>query len=102
MEEKLLNLWNNHRTVAVILGLLLLPLTLLMLGLKVYMLLNEKAAENSLKDAQKKDDKLSAEESELKKKADEAMAEANKAAQRVVNRHEEDAVDLDWNKKRND
>jgi len=52
--------------------------------------------------AKEQDKKLSAEEDALKKAADTSLAEADKAAQRIQNRHEEGAVDMDWNKKRDD
>lgn len=102
MEERLLNLWNTQRIICVLLGMLLLPITLLILGIKIYILLNERGAKNSLSDTQKKDDVLSKEADELKEKANQALSEANKAAQRIENRHSENVVDLDWNKKRND
>jgi hypothetical protein len=100
--EFLEKMWTNHRTATIIVGVLLLPITLAIIGLKIYMALNMKAAENSLKDAQKTDDKLAAKEDELKKQADAAVAAADKAAQRIENRHEDGAVDMDWHTKRKD
>lgn len=95
-------MWQNHRTVTIVLGVILLPITLAIVGLKLYMLFNAKAAENSLKDAEKKDQKLAAEEDALKKQANQAVAEADKAAQRIENRHADDDVDMDWHTKRKD
>jgi len=38
----------------------------------------------------------------LKKQADASLVQADKAAQRIENRHEEGAVDPDWHTKRKD
>jgi hypothetical protein len=100
--EKLEKLWQTQKTICIILGIILLPITLLIIGTKLYMMYNEFAAKKSLEGAQKKDDKLAAEEDALKKASDGALKEADKAAQRIEDRHADDAVDLDWNKKRND
>jgi uncharacterized protein YoxC len=100
--EKLTDLWNNHRTFVIIVGLILLPITIAILVIKFYMTSNVKAAEASLNTAQKTDDGLKAQEDGLKKEADQAVNEADKAAQRIEDRHNEGAVDLDWNTKRKD
>ena len=100
--EFLENMWKNHRTATIVIGVLLLPITLAILGIKIYMALNLAGAKKSIENAQKKDDQLSAQEDALKKQADAAQREADKAAQRVEDRHNDGGVDMDWNKKRND
>ena len=100
--EFLENLWKNHRTMAVILGVVLLPITLAIIGLKIYMALNLAGAKKSLDKAEATDVKLAGEEDALKKQANQAIAEADKAAQRIDNRHADDAVDMDWHTKRKD
>lgn len=102
MLEKIEKLWETQKTICIILGIILLPITILIIGTKLYMAYNEYAAKKSLDDTQSKDDKLAAEEDELKKQANDALKEADKAAQRIENRHNDGGVDLDWNKKRDD
>lgn len=96
------NMWQNHRTLTIVLGLVLLPITLLLIGLKLYMAFQVNQAHKEVQEAKDKDKKLEAEEDALKKAADASLAEADKAAQRIENRHEEGAVDMDWHTKRKD
>lgn len=96
------NMWTNHRTATIVLGVILFPIAIAIIGLKIYMAMNMAAADKSIKEAQKKDDVLSAEEDALKAQAGQALNEADKAAQRIENRHEEDSTDLDWQNKRKD
>jgi hypothetical protein len=102
MMAKLESLWINHRTLTIIIGLVLLPITLAIVGMKIYMLLNVKGAAKSLENAQKKDDVLSAEQEALVAAANEAIRDADEAAKRISNRAKEETVDLDWHTKRKD
>ena len=95
-------MYEEHKTLTIILGLLLLPITLAIVGIKLYMTFNANAAAKSIENAQKKDDTLAAQEDALKKQADASVAEADKAAQRIEDRHAEGAADLDWETKRKD
>lgn len=101
MLEKLEKLWATQKTVCIILGLILLPITLLILGTKLYMMYNEYMAKSSLDKAQKEDNKLAAEEDALKQASNQALSEANEAASRIEDRKKEE-VDLDWHTKRKD
>lgn len=101
MTEKLMKLWETQKTMCIILGILLLPITLAIIGYKVYSWWNGFAAKKSLDEAQKKDDKLAAEEDSLKKAADSFTSKADEAAKRIEDRKEEE-VDLDWHTKRKD
>ncbi len=96
------NMWQNHRTATIIIGVVLFPIAIAIIGLKLYMMFQVNAAHKEMEKAKEQDKKLSAEEDALKKAADTSLAEADKAAQRRENRAEEGAVDMDWNKKRND
>ncbi len=100
--EFLEKMWANHRTATIVIGVLLLPITLAILGIKIYMALNLAGAKKSIEEAQKTDNRLAAEEDALKKAADKTLSEADKAAARIDNRHEDGGVDMDWNKKRDD
>ena len=97
--EKLAKLWETQKTICIILGIILLPITLMIIGTKLYMIYNEFMAKKSLEGAQKKDDTLSAQEDALKKAADSTMSEADKAAKRIEDRKNEE-IDMDWNKKK--
>ena len=99
MLEKLEKLWQTQKTICIILAIVLLPITVFILGIRLYMIYNEFAAKKSLEGAQKKDDDLAAEEDSLKKASDSAVVEADKAAERVEKRKDEE-VDLDWHTKR--
>lgn len=101
MLEKLEKLWETQKTICIIIGVILLPITLLILGTKLYMMYNEFAAKKSLEGAQKKDDKLAAEQGALVKASDSAVAKADEAAERIEDR-KNDEVDLDWHTKRKD
>lgn len=96
------NMWKNHRTATIIIGVILFPIAILLIGLKLYMAFQVNQAHKEVQDAKDKDKKLGAEEDALKKAADASLADADKAAQRIENRHEEGAVDLDWQNKRKD
>ena len=96
------NLWTNHRIIAIILAVVLLPITLGILGLKLYEMFNNTSAKKSLESAQNSDNKLAQKEDELKKQANASVAEADKAAQRIEDRHTNEEVDLDWHTKRKD
>ena len=99
--EFLNKLWTEHRTLAIILGLVLLPLTLLLIGIKLYMAFQVNAAHKEVEKAKSEDKKLEAEEDALKKQADDSMKVADQAAQRIEDR-KDSGTDLDWNKKRDD
>ena len=60
-------MWNEHRTLTIIVGLVLLPLTLLLIGLKIYMAMQVNAAHKEVEKAIDTDKKLEAEENALKK-----------------------------------
>lgn len=94
-------MWNEHRTLTIIVGLVLLPLTLLLIGLKIYMAMQVNAAHKEVEKAIDTDKKLEAEENALKKQADDSLKVADQAAQRIEDR-KDSGTDLDWNKKRND
>lgn len=96
------DMWANHRTATIVVGVILFPVALAIIGLKIYMAMNLAGAEKSIKEAQKKDDVLSAQEDALKQQAAGTLAEADKAAQRIEDRHEDNATDLDWQNKRKD
>lgn len=95
-------MWTNHRTITIIIGVILFPIAIAILVLKFMSSSNVAAAEKSIKEAQKTDDKLAAEEDALKAQAAAALNDADKAAQRRENRAEEDSTDLDWASKRKD
>lgn len=101
MLEKLEKLWQTQKTICIIIGVILLPITLLIFGTKLYMMFNEFMAKKSLEGAQKKDNKLAAEEEALKKASSAAVAKADEAANRIEDR-KNDEVDLDWHTKRKD
>ena len=95
-------MWTNHRTLTIILGVILFPIAIAVLVLKFMSSNNVAQAEKSIKEAQKTDDKLAAEEDVLKAQAAQSLADADKAAQRRENRAEEGSSDLDWQNKRKD
>lgn len=101
MLEKLEKLWQTQKTICIILGVILLPITLLIFGGKLYMIYNEFMAKKSLDETQKKDDELAAEQDTLVKASDNAVVNADEAAKRIENRKNEE-VDLDWHTKRKD
>lgn len=96
------DMWENHRTVTIVLGVILFPIAIAIIGLKIYMSMQVNAAHKEVENAKAQDKVLSAQENELKKQADSAMNDANKAAQKVEDRHADDAVDMDWQNKRKD
>jgi uncharacterized protein YoxC len=100
--EFLEKMWATQKTVCIILGVLLFPIAIAIIGFKIYMSSNLDAAKKSLDKAQEKDNTLASQEDALKKQADNAVAEADKAAQRIEDRHADGAVDMDWQNKRKD
>jgi len=96
------NMWANHRTATIVLGVILFPIAIAIIGLKIYMTMNMAAADKSIKEAQKADDGLKAQEDALKAQAGAALVDADKAAQRREDRKEDGAVDMDWQNKRKD
>lgn len=94
------NLWEKNKALCIIVGLILFPITILLLGNKIMSAINMAGAKKSLENAQKKDDKLAAEEDALKQQANQSLDVANKAAQRIEDRKDEGLEDLDWHKKR--
>lgn len=95
-------MWQNHRTATIVIGVILFPIAIAIIALKLYMMFQVNAAHKEMDNAKKEDKKLLAEEDALKQAADVSLAEADKAAQRIENRHQEGAVDMNWNKKRED
>lgn len=94
-------MWQDHRTATIVVGLILFPITIAIIGLKLYMGYQVNAAHKEVKQAQEKDNKLAAEENSFKQQANDHLAEADKAAQRIEDRKDE-LPDLDWQNKRKD
>ena len=95
MIEWLAGLWDNKRW----LFWLLLPLTLLAVGIKYYLDYLEYKADKDLADTEEKDEELKSKQDGYNRKAEEAKAEANKAKERIENREDSDG-DEDWHLKR--
>lgn len=97
------NMWENHRAVAITLGVLLFPIAIAIIVLKVMSSANVAGAKASIEKAQATDNKLASQEDELKKQAAAQVAVADQAAQRIEDRHADDVTpDLDWQNKRKD
>jgi uncharacterized protein YoxC len=95
-------MWKEQRVLTIIVGVILFPIAIALLVLKFMSSSNVAAAEKSIKEAQKTDDKLAAEEDALKAEAASSLAVADKAADRREQRAEESFQDLDWQNKRKD
>jgi len=99
--ETLEKFYAEHKTMAIILGVILFPLALLVIGLKIYMSMQVAGAHKDVADAIEKDKKFEAQENQLKQEAAQHMAEADTAAQRIEDRKTEEP-DMDWQTKRKD
>lgn len=94
-------MWQNHRTTTIIIGVILFPIAIAVIGLKIYMAMQVKGAHKDMEKAKEKDAVLAQQQNDLQKQADASLSNANQAAQRREDRANE-SVDLDWNKKRDD
>ena len=97
------NMWENHRAVAITLAVLLFPIAIAIIVLKLMSSANVAGAKASIEKAQTTDNKLAAQEDELKKQAAAQTTIADQAAQRIEDRKSSDELpDLDWQNKRKD
>lgn len=96
------SLWEKNKALCIIVGLLILPITIILFGNKIMSAINLAGAKKSIDNTQKTDNNLATAEDALKTKAADSLKEADKAAQRIEDRKEDGIEDLDWHKKRKD
>ena len=75
------------------------PITLLIIGFKIYMSMNKNKADESLKKTDQADRKLELQEERLKQAADVHEAKADKIQADIDKGRKEPNNDLDWHKK---
>lgn len=95
MIEKLVKLWFTNKK---LFYLLLIPLGLIVIC-KIALGFNKHSAEKALKKAVAKEKELKKEQDELNEQAKDHLGNAEKAADRIENRHNEGGGDPDWHKK---
>lgn len=95
MIEKLANLWNTNKWLFWLLVILAVP-AMIFKALGEY---NKYKATQGLENTEKTDNKLKADQDALNKEANSHKDAAEKAGDRIENRHDENGLDLDWHKK---
>jgi len=91
MINKLANLWDTKRW----LFWILLPITLIAVGIKYYLEFNAMKSEKEFKEAVERDNKLKAEQDEANKQANNKKNESDKIEEKIKERNEED-IDENW------
>lgn len=98
MDEKLKELWSKNKLLALLAGLVLVPLILLFLFKDLIFAMLAGSAHKAVDAARTEDEKLKSQADQAALDAAVAKAEADAAAKRIAARKEDD-VSEDWNKK---